>query len=79
MSTSSSIDLTTGEGAVERWGVFGPRSQVSKSTTDPGTDPAPSGKPHSAPKDEMTHNSVHMIYLSVCVGLNLSHKKHNLS
>ncbi|KAA0720262.1 putative monooxygenase p33MONOX [Triplophysa tibetana] len=43
MSTSSSIDLSTGEGAVERWSVFGPRSQVSKSTTDPGADPAPSG------------------------------------
>lgn len=36
MSSSFSIDLTTGEGAVERWGVFGPRPQVSKSTTDPG-------------------------------------------
>ncbi|TRY71279.1 hypothetical protein DNTS_015977 [Danionella cerebrum] len=35
-SSSSSIDLGSGEATVERWGVFGPRSQVSKSTTDPG-------------------------------------------
>lgn len=59
-SSSSSIDLTTGEGAVERWGVFGPRPQVSKSTTDPGTDPAPTGKAHNAPyaktEDQNDHN-----------------------
>lgn len=42
-SSSSSIDLPTGEGAVERWSFFGPRPQVGKSTTDPGTDPAPTG------------------------------------
>ncbi|KAK7143766.1 hypothetical protein R3I93_014808 [Phoxinus phoxinus] len=35
-SSSSSIDLASGDGPVERWGVFGPRPQVSKSTTDPG-------------------------------------------
>lgn len=35
-SSSSSIDLPTGEGVVERWSVFGPRPQVGKSTTDPG-------------------------------------------
>ncbi|XP_077051659.1 putative monooxygenase p33MONOX isoform X2 [Siphateles boraxobius] len=38
MSSSSSIDLASVDGPVERWGVFGPRPQVSKSTTDPGTD-----------------------------------------
>ncbi|XP_073680356.1 putative monooxygenase p33MONOX isoform X1 [Garra rufa] len=37
-SSSSSIDLASGDGPVERWGAFGPRPQVSKSTTDPGTD-----------------------------------------
>ncbi|RXN07264.1 monooxygenase p33MONOX isoform X1 [Labeo rohita] len=35
-SSSSSIDLASGDGPVERWGAFGPRPQVSKSTTDPG-------------------------------------------
>lgn len=35
-SSSSSIDLASSDGPVERWGVFGPRPQVSKSTTDPG-------------------------------------------
>ncbi|XP_056118087.1 putative monooxygenase p33MONOX isoform X2 [Rhinichthys klamathensis goyatoka] len=35
-SSSSSIDLASGDGPVERWGVFGPRPQVNKSTTDPG-------------------------------------------
>lgn len=47
-SSSSSIDLASGDGHVERWGVFGPRPQVSKSTTDPGTDSAMTGKPHGA-------------------------------
>ncbi|XP_016420627.1 putative monooxygenase p33MONOX [Sinocyclocheilus rhinocerous] len=42
-SSSSSIDLASGDGLVERWGAFGPRPQVSKSTTDPGTDPAITG------------------------------------
>ncbi|XP_064207957.1 putative monooxygenase p33MONOX isoform X1 [Anguilla rostrata] len=32
-----------GAGAVERWGAFGPRPIVQKSTTDPGTDPATAG------------------------------------
>lgn len=35
-SSSSSVDLASAEGPIERWGVFGPRPQVSKSTTDPG-------------------------------------------
>ncbi|XP_043077758.1 putative monooxygenase p33MONOX isoform X2 [Puntigrus tetrazona] len=35
-SSSSSIDLASSDGPVERWGAFGPRPQVSKSTTDPG-------------------------------------------
>ncbi|XP_067279377.1 putative monooxygenase p33MONOX [Pseudorasbora parva] len=35
-SSSSSIDLASSDGPVDRWGVFGPRPQVSKSTTDPG-------------------------------------------
>lgn len=35
-SSSSSIDLASSDGPVERWGVFGPRPQVSKSSTDPG-------------------------------------------
>ncbi|KAG1940363.1 putative monooxygenase p33MONOX isoform X1 [Pimephales promelas] len=42
-SSSSSIDLASGDGPVERWGVFGPRPQVNKSTTDPGTDSAMTG------------------------------------
>ncbi|XP_051732646.1 putative monooxygenase p33MONOX isoform X2 [Ctenopharyngodon idella] len=36
MSSSSSVDLASGDGPVERWGAYGPRPQVSKSTTDPG-------------------------------------------
>lgn len=48
MSSSSSVDLASGDGPVERWGAYGPRPQVSKSTTDPGTDPAATGKPHDA-------------------------------
>ncbi|KAK9955632.1 hypothetical protein ABG768_015494 [Culter alburnus] len=47
-SSSSSVDLASGDGPVERWGAYGPRPQVSKSTTDPGTDPAATGKPHDA-------------------------------
>lgn len=47
-SSSSSIDLASGDGPVERWSAFGPRPQVSKSTTDPGTDLAMTGKPHGA-------------------------------
>ncbi|KAK9955631.1 hypothetical protein ABG768_015494 [Culter alburnus] len=35
-SSSSSVDLASGDGPVERWGAYGPRPQVSKSTTDPG-------------------------------------------
>ncbi|XP_016429563.1 putative monooxygenase p33MONOX isoform X2 [Sinocyclocheilus rhinocerous] len=35
-SSSSSIGLASSDGPVERWGAFGPRPQVSKSTTDPG-------------------------------------------
>ncbi|XP_043077756.1 putative monooxygenase p33MONOX isoform X1 [Puntigrus tetrazona] len=42
-SSSSSIDLASSDGPVERWGAFGPRPQVSKSTTDPGTDAAITG------------------------------------
>ncbi|XP_059382599.1 putative monooxygenase p33MONOX [Carassius carassius] len=35
-SSSSSVDLASSDGPVECWGTFGPRPQVSKSTTDPG-------------------------------------------
>lgn len=39
-STSTSVDLNAGEptgGTVERWGVFGPRPMVHKSTSDVGS------------------------------------------
>ncbi|XP_042567432.1 LOW QUALITY PROTEIN: putative monooxygenase p33MONOX [Cyprinus carpio] len=42
-SSNSNIDLASSDRPVERWGTFGPRPQVSKSTTDPGTDPAITG------------------------------------
>ncbi|CAL9686093.1 unnamed protein product [Knipowitschia caucasica] len=35
-SSSSSVDLSSGDSAVERWGVFGPRPVVHKSTSDVG-------------------------------------------
>ncbi|XP_041732587.1 putative monooxygenase p33MONOX [Coregonus clupeaformis] len=37
-SSNTSVDMGAGEGggAVERWGIFGPRPVVQKSTTDPG-------------------------------------------
>lgn len=47
-SSSSNVDLSSAEGPIERWGLFGPRPQVSKSTTDPGTDPDTTGKAHDA-------------------------------
>lgn len=37
-SSSSSMDLGASDGPVERWSMFGPRPQVHKSTTDPGTE-----------------------------------------
>lgn len=43
-SSSSSMDLGSGEGAMERWGMFGPRQQVHKSMTDPGIDHGTAGK-----------------------------------
>ncbi|XP_062867825.1 putative monooxygenase p33MONOX [Trichomycterus rosablanca] len=36
LSSSSSIDMGSGDGAVERWSMFGPKPQVQKSSTDPG-------------------------------------------
>ncbi|XP_059207736.1 putative monooxygenase p33MONOX isoform X2 [Centropristis striata] len=43
-SSNSSVDLGGGEaGVVERWGVFGPRPQVQKSTSDLGSDPTTAG------------------------------------
>lgn len=42
-SSSSSMDLGSSEGAVERWGIFGLRPQVHKSVTDPGTDHGTAG------------------------------------
>ncbi|KAM9780849.1 putative monooxygenase p33MONOX isoform 1-T1 [Syngnathus typhle] len=42
-SSNSSVDLVGGDGGgggvLERWGVFGPRPPVHKSTSDLGTDP----------------------------------------
>uniref|UniRef100_A0A8L0DU81 Putative monooxygenase p33MONOX n=1 Tax=Oncorhynchus mykiss TaxID=8022 RepID=A0A8L0DU81_ONCMY len=35
-SSNTSVDMGEGGGAVERWGIFGPRPVVQKSTTDPG-------------------------------------------
>ncbi|XP_054481545.1 putative monooxygenase p33MONOX isoform X2 [Anoplopoma fimbria] len=42
-SSNSSVDLGGADSAVERWGVFGPRPLVQKSTSDLGSDPATSG------------------------------------
>ncbi|KAK3524032.1 hypothetical protein QTP70_017545 [Hemibagrus guttatus] len=42
-SSSSSIDLGSSEGPVERWSIFGPRPQVHKSSTDPGIDHGAAG------------------------------------
>ncbi|XP_058272018.1 putative monooxygenase p33MONOX isoform X2 [Hemibagrus wyckioides] len=42
-SSSSSMDLGSSEGPVERWSIFGPRPQVHKSITDPGTDHGAAG------------------------------------
>ncbi|MCI4386419.1 hypothetical protein PGIGA_G00062120 [Pangasianodon gigas] len=42
-SSSSSMDLGSSEGGVERWSIFGPRPQVHKSITDPGTDHGTAG------------------------------------
>ncbi|XP_054610550.1 putative monooxygenase p33MONOX isoform X2 [Dunckerocampus dactyliophorus] len=48
-SSNSSVDLGGGDGAVvgggvlERWGVFGPRPLVHKSTSDLGSDPSNAG------------------------------------
>ncbi|KAF5896777.1 putative monooxygenase p33MONOX isoform X1, partial [Clarias magur] len=42
-SSSSSMDLGSGEGAMERWGMFGPRQQFHKSMTDPGLDHGTAG------------------------------------
>ncbi|KAF7697276.1 putative monooxygenase p33MONOX [Silurus meridionalis] len=42
-SSSSSMDLGSSEGAVERWGFFGSRPQVHKSNTDPGGDHGTAG------------------------------------
>uniref|UniRef100_A0A3Q2XRS6 Putative monooxygenase p33MONOX n=1 Tax=Hippocampus comes TaxID=109280 RepID=A0A3Q2XRS6_HIPCM len=42
-SSNSSVDLVGGDaggGMLERWGVFGPRPLVHKSTSDLGTDPS---------------------------------------
>ncbi|KAL0993851.1 hypothetical protein UPYG_G00114720 [Umbra pygmaea] len=39
-SSNTSVDMVTAEGggAVERWGIFGPRPLVQKPPTEPGTD-----------------------------------------
>ncbi|XP_028278236.1 putative monooxygenase p33MONOX isoform X2 [Parambassis ranga] len=47
-SSSSSVDMVGGDmaaggGVVERWGVFGPRPHIQKSTSDLGSDPTPAG------------------------------------
>ncbi|XP_060747202.1 putative monooxygenase p33MONOX isoform X1 [Tachysurus vachellii] len=42
-SSSSSMDFGSSEGPVERWSIFGPRPQVHKSITDPGTDHGTAG------------------------------------
>lgn len=42
-SSSSSMDLGSSEGPVERWSIFGPRPPVHKSITDPGTDHGTAG------------------------------------
>ncbi|XP_077362004.1 putative monooxygenase p33MONOX isoform X2 [Festucalex cinctus] len=45
-SSNSSVDLVGGDGGggvLERWGVFGPRPPVHKSTSDLGTDPSTPG------------------------------------
>lgn len=45
-SSNTSVDMGAGEGggAVERWGVFGPRLVVQKSITDTGADHTSTGK-----------------------------------
>ncbi|KAM8900645.1 putative monooxygenase p33MONOX isoform 2-T2 [Spinachia spinachia] len=42
-SSNSSVDLSAGDTAVERWSIFAPRPVVQKSTSDLGSDPAASG------------------------------------
>ncbi|XP_060792361.1 putative monooxygenase p33MONOX isoform X2 [Neoarius graeffei] len=43
LSSSSSMDLGSAEGSVERWSIFGPRHQFHKSITDPGADHGTAG------------------------------------
>ncbi|XP_030636922.1 putative monooxygenase p33MONOX [Chanos chanos] len=42
-TSSSSVDLGLGEGAVERWSVFGPRPGGHMSVADPGSDTTQAG------------------------------------
>ncbi|TSL04392.1 putative monooxygenase p33MONOX [Bagarius yarrelli] len=42
-SSSSSMDMGSSEGSVERWSIFGPRPLVPKSITDPGSDHGTAG------------------------------------
>ncbi|XP_026855966.1 putative monooxygenase p33MONOX isoform X1 [Electrophorus electricus] len=43
LTSSSSLDLGVGEGAMERWSTFGPRSHIHKSLTEPSADPGAAG------------------------------------
>ncbi|XP_066501925.1 putative monooxygenase p33MONOX [Hoplias malabaricus] len=43
LSSSSSMDLGTSDGTIERWSVFGPRPQVHKSISDMGAEPGTAG------------------------------------